>query len=114
MFVQFSDIITTHDRKRICGNFSTTENGNSDSGPNKLTVVFRTNRNRQNNGFFMVATCVSPDFGDLKGCTRDQLRIIPAPFGRRNNKTQMVIHYIRKQVTSNLSAYLIAATIVHV
>ena len=53
----------------------------------------------------MVATCVSPDLGDLKGCTRDKPRGIPGPSGRRNDTTQMVILW--NQLTSNLSAYFI-------
>ena len=78
-----------------CGDILTIKNGNSDFGPNKLRVLFQTNRNRQNKGFFMVVSCVSPDFGGHK---QDQANDIPAPSDddggerrrRRRRKTEMV------------------------
>ena len=95
----FIDISFTADnQKTTCGDFSTIENGNSDIGPNKLRVLFQTNRNRQNKGFFMVVSCVSPDFGGHDGCKQDQANDIPAPSDddggerrRRRRKTDMVI-----------------------
>lgn len=81
-FIYFLDIsFAGIDPKRTCGDFSTIENENSDFGPNKLNVIFQTNRNRQNNGFFMVVSCVSPDFGGHEGCTQDQV-----DGGRRRRK----------------------------
>ena len=94
----FIDIsFTAGSQKTTCGDFSTIENSNSDFGPNKLRVLFQTNRNRQNKGFFMVVSCVSPDFGGLDGCKQAQANDIPAPSDddsgerrRRRRKTEMV------------------------
>ena len=86
----FLDIsVTADNHTRTCGNFSTIVRDTSNFGPNKLRVVFQTNRNRQNSGFMMVVTCVSPDFGDHDGCTQ-----APSPSGRRITDPNMVTHYI--------------------
>ena len=88
---------TAPNQKPTCGDYSTIENKNSDVGPNKLTVLFQTNRNRQNKGFFMVVSCISPDFGGNDGCKQDQANDIPAPSDddggkrRKRRKTDMVI-----------------------
>lgn len=97
MMYIFLDIsVTADNHTRTCGDFSTIVKDTSNSGPNKLRVVFQTNRNRQNSGFMMVVTCVSPDFGDHDGCTQDVHLSwqAPSPSGRRTTETNMVTHYI--------------------
>ena len=72
-----------------CGDFTTIENDNSDYNDDRLSVLFHTNRNRQDRGFFMVVTCVSPDFNNINGCTPAQLGQTEAPPARRRRVTEM-------------------------
>lgn len=96
----FLDVSFTADNHTTtCGDFSTIVKNNSNSGSNKLKVIFQTNRNRQNKGFLMVVTCVRPDFGDHDGCIEDtELNLqIPSPSDgaeTTETETEMVIHYI--------------------
>ena len=63
----------------------------SNSGSNKLTVIFQTNRNRQNKGFLMVVTCVRPDFGDHDDYIEDthmNLQIPSPSEGAETTKTE--------------------------
>ena len=77
--------------QQTCGDFTTIEDDNTDYNDDRLSVLFHTNRNRQNRGFFMVVTCVSPDFSHVNGCTPAQLGQTAAPSGggRRKRVTEM-------------------------
>ena len=98
-FTSFSDIIRTAyglSSHVTCGDFTTIEDDNSDYNDDRLSVLFHTNRNRQDRGFFMVVTCVSPDFNNINGCTPAQLGQTEAPpVGAR-----------RKRVTDMASSHL--------
>ena len=73
--------------QKTCGNFTTIEDDFSDFNRNSLSVLFQTNRNRQDRGFFMVVTCVSPDFNNINGCTPAQLGQTAAlPVGSRRKR----------------------------
>ena len=91
-FTSFSDIIRTAyglTSHVTCGDFTTIEDDNSDYNDDRLSVLFHTNRNRQDRGFFMVVTCVSPDFNNINGCTPAQLGQTEAPPARRRRVTEM-------------------------
>ena len=74
-----------------CGDFTTIEDDNTDFNGDRLSVLFHTNRKTEDRGFFMVVTCVSPDFQNINGCTPDQLGQTEAPpvEGRRKRVTEM-------------------------
>ena len=99
MIYIFLDICFIADNyTRTCGVLSSIVNGTSNSGPNKLKVIFQTNRNRQNGGFMMVVTCVSPDFGNRDGCTQDVRLSLQAPSPsdgaeRMTTETKLVTPY---------------------
>ena len=89
----FSDINRTayNTSQETCGNFTTIENDFSDFNKDSLSVLFQTNRNTQERGFFILVTCVSPDFQNVTGCTPTQLgqpTVPPVPEeGRRKRVT---------------------------
>jgi len=92
------------DLKRTCSNFVTIQEDNSDFNGDSLSVIFQTNRNMQNIGFFMVVTCVSPDFYNLNGCTpaqtpQPQTPAPPGPPGRRKRETEIdkLVRYFATQ-----------------
>ena len=62
-----------------CGDFTTIEDDNTDFNDDRLSVLFHTNRNTEDSGFFMVVTCVNPDFNNINGCTPAQLGQTEAP-----------------------------------
>ena len=81
-FTSFSDISHTPygiGSHVTCGNITTIEDYRSDFNVDGLSVVFQTNRNTQNRGFFMVVTCISPDYNNINGCTPAQLGQTEAP-----------------------------------
>ena len=58
-----------------------------------LSVMFRTNRKVEDDGFYIGVTCVSPEFFDVDGCTPAELAqplIGGAPgTGRKRRDTEM-------------------------
>ena len=92
-FTHFAGITNTayFTIQETCGNITTIEDYLSDFNHDRLSVLFQTNRNTQDRGFFMVVTCVSPDFNNINGCTPAQLRQTEAPSveGRRKRLTEV-------------------------
>ena len=52
-----------------CGNVMEIGEGRSDFNEDNLSVMFRTNRKVESSGFYIAATCISPAFQDVDGCT---------------------------------------------
>ena len=90
-----------------CGNFTTIEDDFSDYNDDRLSVLFHTNRNRQNRGFFMVVTCVSPDFNNVNGCTPAQLTQPTVPTvpvrGRRKRVTVLASSHCGCYIIGSMS-----------
>ena len=102
----FSDIKRTayNTNQETCGNFTTIEDDFSDFNRDSLSVLFQTNRNRQDRGFFMVVTCISPDFNNVTGCTPTQLTqptVPPVPMeGRRKRVTVLASSHCGRYIGS--------------
>ena len=74
---------------RTCGGLATFESDSSDFNLDRTSVLFQTNRRSENIGFFMVVTCVNPEFYNLDGCTQAQTGQTVAP-PRSKRETEMV------------------------
>ena len=61
------------------------EDDRTDFNGASLSVEFRSNRRLENVGFFMVVTCVNPEFYNLNGCTSAD-----STNGRKKRKTKTV------------------------
>ena len=66
------------------------EDDRSDFNGDRLSVEFRSNRRLENIGFFMVVTCVNPEFYNLDGCTPAQPARPDSANGRKKRNTKMV------------------------
>ena len=86
------------DLKRTCGDLVSIEDDRSDFNGARLSVEFRANRRLENLGFFMVVTCVNPEFYDLDGCTPAQpARPDVSRRKKRNTKTVSLLCYFLMQ-----------------
>ena len=75
---------------RTCGDLTTFEDDSSDFNLDRTSVLFQTNRRSENIGFFMVVTCVSPEFYNLDGCT--QAWTVAPPKSKRETEIVSSLH----------------------
>lgn len=82
--------------KRTCGDLVSIEDDRSDFNGARLSVEFRANRRLENLGFFMIVTCVNPEFYDLDGCTPAQpARPDVTNGGRRKKRKTKTASWLR-------------------
>ena len=90
------------DLKRTCGDLVSIEDDRTDFNGVSLSVEFRSNRRLENVGFFMVVTCVNPEFYNLNGCTPAQPARSDSTNRRKKRKTKTVslLYYDSMNFTS--------------
>ena len=78
------------------------EDDRTDFNGASLSVEFWSNRRLENVGFFMVVTCVNPEFYNLNGCTSAQPAPSDSTNGRKKRKTKTVslLYYDSMNFTS--------------